>query len=559
MVGNHLRGPTRDPSGGAVGTSPRVSRTWVVVAGISLALAASLTLASALGARPGRVATFVGVLVGVSGFLGSVSQLLRDKFVGVPRWKRVAFATGIAGVFIGTVVALLSFQAPLPPLHRLTGPRDVAVVGFKGHGPGQNQRVLDDVSATFARDLGKVLEGTTVRDYATEYSMPLVELLHRDRHGLETRTRKFVDQSNAAILLGGIVTSGDAGQTLVRPAVYVRADQVADAPELAGWYTGEPLPMDAGWQSAYSRTAMVSELVQRARGLAEFTYALDAWRAGSAEQADHALARLLPGGGAPTSEHGTGFVTPDLVHLFRGHTLEDVAVTDPQNIRRSSLDAARAEYLAIADSSPIRLRARISLASNTYLRALGRHPSCAPGTVRAAEIAEASAAFRQLADDPAFTRLGRLKASVDLAQVENCRVGAGLVADDGTIDRALRRVRGARRTEGVKALVALAASVAAQHEAMYQRYDAAISDLRQALALEARFAVRALWEAQLAVVAFAQCDLATAATAHQESLRQLSSAIRTGTAPKQRYDTYRTDYDHRLSEARATCGPGSSG
>lgn len=559
MSGNQRSGLPRDPSDGEARTSPGVSRIWVVVAGISLALAASLALASALGARPGRVATFVGVLVGVSGFLGSVSQLLWDRFAGVPRWKRVAFATGMAGIFIGTVVALLSFQAPPPPLHRLTGPRDVAVVGFKGNGPGQNQRVLDDVSATFAHDLSKALKDTTVRDYATEYSLPLTELLHRDHHGLETRTRKFIDQSNAAILLGGIVTAGDAGQTLVRPAVYVRPDQVTDAPELAGWYTGEPLPIDAGWQSAYSRTAMVSELVQRARGLAEFTHALDAWRQGNAAQADHALARLLPGGGSPTSDSGTGFVTPDLVHLFRGHTLEDIAVRDPKNIRRSALDAARAEYLAIPDSSPTQLRARLSLATNTHLRALGRHPSCAPGTVQAAELAKASAAFRRLADDPAFTRLGQLKASVDLAQAENCRVTAGLVADDGTIDRALRRVRHAERTEGVKALAAFAASVAAQHEAIYQRYDAAISNLRQALALEPRFAVRALWETQLAVLALAQCDFATAATAHQESLRQLRSAISTRTAPEQRYDTYQTDYKHQLSEARATCGPGSSG
>lgn len=558
MTRNHPHDSGGGPSGGDADTRPRASRAWAVVAGISLALAASLALASALGARPGRVATFVGVMVGVSGFLGSVSQLLRDKFVEVPRWKRLAFAAGIVGVFIGTVVLLLHFQAPPPPLHRLTGPRDVAVVGFKGSGPGQNQRVLDDVSATFARDLSKVLDDTTVRDYATEYPLPLKELLQHDHHGLETRTRKFVDQSNAAILLGGIVTAGDAGQTLVRPAVYVRPDQVVDAPELSGWYTGEPLPMDAGWQSAYSRRAMVSELVRRARGLADFTYALDAWRQGNAAQADRALARLLPGGGSPTSESGTGFVTPDLVHLFRGHTLEDVALKDPENVHRAELDAARGEYQAIADSSPIRLRAQISLAYNTYLRALGLHPSCNPGTVRAAELAEAAAAFRRLADDPAFTRLGRLKASYDLAQVEFCRVRAELVADDGTIERALQRVRSAPRTEGVKELVALAASMAALHEEMYERYDKAISYLRQALALEARFALRALWEAELAGFALAQCDFPTAATAHQESLRQLSSAIRTGTAPKERYDTYRADYEHRLSEAHATCGAGSS-
>ncbi|MEU5764466.1 hypothetical protein ABZ782_00910 [Streptomyces asoensis] len=531
----------------------------MVVAGVSLALAASLALASALGARPGRVATFVGVLVGVSGFLGSVSQLLRDKFAGVPRWKRAAFAAGVAGVFVGTVVVLLRFQGPPPPLHRLTGPRDVAVVGFEGSGPGQDQRVLDDVSATFARDLGKVLPGSAVRDYATEYSLPLVQLLHRDRHRLENRTTEFVDQSNAAILLGGIVTSGDAGQTLVRPVVYVRADQVMDAPELAGWYTGVPLPMDAGWQSEYSRTAMVSELVQRARGLAEFTSALDAWRAGNAAQAERVLSRLLPGGGSRTSESGSGFVTPDLVRLFRGHALEDIAVADPKNIPRAGLDAARAEYLAIADSSPIRLRARLSMADNTYLRALGPHPSCAAGAVRAADLAEASASFKRLADDPAFTRLGRLKASIGLAQAENCRVSAGLVADDGTIERSLRRVRRTPLSPDTKSLVALAASVAAHHELLYDRYDAAIADLRQALALEARFAVRALWEAQLSSVALAQCDFGTAATAHQASLSQLSSAIRTGTAPEERYADYRTDYGTRLSEARTRCGSEGSG
>ncbi|MBK3632197.1 hypothetical protein JHN52_04350 [Streptomyces sp. MBT97] len=560
MGGHHLPDPARDPSDGDPGAGPRVSRTWVVVAGVSLALAASLALASALGARPGKVATFVGVLVGVSGFLGSVGQLLRDRFAGVPRWKRAVFAAGVAGVFAGTVFLLLRFQAPPPPLHRLTGPRDVAVVGFEGSGPGQDQQVLDDVSATFAHDLGKVLPGSAVRDYAAEHSLPLVRLLHGDRHDLENRTAKFVDRSNAAILLGGIVTAGDAGQTLVRPAVYVRADQVTDAPELAGWYTGEPLPMDAGWQSAYSRTAMVSELVRRARGLADFTSALDAWRAGNAAQAERVLARLLPGGGgSPASESGTGFVTPDLVRLFRGHALEDIAVADPKNIRRAGLDAARTEYLAIADSSPIRLRARLSMADNTYLRALGPHPSCAEGTVRAADLAEASASFRRLADDPAFTRPGRLKASIGLAQAENCRVSAGLVADDGTIERSLRRVRGAPRTPDTRSLVALAASVAAHHELLYDRYDAAIADLRQALALEARFAVRALWEAQLSSVALARCDFGTAASAHQASLSQLSSAIQTGTAPEERYADYRTDYASRLSEARARCGSGSSG
>jgi tetratricopeptide (TPR) repeat protein/xanthosine utilization system XapX-like protein len=524
------------------------------VAGISLALAASLALASALGARPGRAATFVGVLVGVTGFLGSVSQLLRDRFTGVARWRRAAFASGIAGVFIGTVLALLHFQAPPPPLYRLTGTQNVAVVGFKAHGSGQDQRILDDVSATFALDLGKALPAATVRDYATEYSLPLTDLLHADDHGLDARTRKFVDQSNASILLGGIVTQGDAGQTLVRPAVYVRADHVTDAPELAGWYTGEQVPSDQGLQFPHSRAAMVSELVRRARGLAEFTDALDAWHAGNAALADRAFARLLHDGGSGGAlGTGTGFVTPDLVHLFRGHALEDAATADPTTIRPSGLDAARAEYQAIPATSPIRLRAQLSLATNDYLRSLGPVATCEPGTVRAAGLARASATLRRLADDPAFTKLGRLKASVNLAQTELCRVAAGLAADDGTIDRALRQARSTRPIEGSRELQAFAASFAAQHEASLGRYGAAISDLRQALKLEPRFARRALWQAQLASWALEQCDLAQAAAAHRESLRQLDSAIRTGTAPGHQYDAYVTDYGQRLSAALAKC------
>lgn len=538
--------------------APRISRTWAAVAGISLALAGSLAVAGTLGARPGRVATFVGVLVGVTGFLGSVSQLLRDRFAGVSARKRAALAGGIGCLFVGAVLVLLRFQAPPPPLYRLTGPQDVAVVGFKDQGSGQDGRVLDDVSATFAQDLLKALPaGMAVRDYAREYALPLAELLHRDHRHLDTRTRKFVGQSNAAILVGGIVMGGPAGQTTVRPAVYVRADHVPDAPELAGWYTGDPVATVAGLASAHSRAALVTDMVAQAKGLALFTDALDAWHDGDAAQAGRTLARLLPGGsGTVALDAGSGFVSPDLVHLFRGHALEQAAL-DGQDVSPSTLNAAGAEYRAIPVDSPIGLRAQLSLAGNTYLRALGSS-GCDPGTARGADLAAVSSTLRRLAADPDFSSLGRLKATVNLAQVEYCRVAAELTSDDGTIGRAVRRVRAARPGVGVPELQAIAASIAAQREADRGRLEAAISDIRQALALEGHFVRRFMWQEWLAIWALERCDLTTGAQGLRDSLGDLRNAVRTGAAAWKQYEASRKDFAQQMSEARARCGPRSS-
>jgi hypothetical protein len=525
----------------------------VVAAGISLALAASLALANALGAKPGRPATVVGVLVGLTGFLGSATQLLRDKLAGVPRWQRTAYAAAIGGVFLGGVLVLLRFQAPPPPLYRLTGPQDVAVVGFKDHGAGQDQRLLDDVSETFAQALGKALpEGTAVRDYATEYTLPLTDLLHGDHQHLDSRTRKFVGQSNAGILLGGIVTAGSAGQIEVRPAVYVRADQVRDAPELAGWYTGRAIHADQSLGLAHSRAALVSDLVRQASGLTEFTSALDAWRSGRVTEAVATFARLLPPAATSELDAGSGFVSPDLVHLFRGHALEQ-RVIDGQAASRSQLEAAGAEYRAIPAHSPIRLRAQLSLAGNTYLRAVTA-TDCAPGVLRDSDIDGVPSTLRRLAADPSFTPLGRLTATVNLAQVEYCRINARLTQDDGTIDAAVRRVRAARPGVGVRELKALAISITAWRDADRNRLQGAISLIRQALALESHFVRRALWQEWLAIWAFDRCDLATGDQASRDSLDERRNAFRTGATSRQDYEESRKRLEQQMSEARTRCG-----
>ncbi|MFF1306152.1 hypothetical protein [Streptomyces sp. NPDC058307] len=426
------------------------------------------------------------------------------------------------------------------------------MVGFKDRGSGQDQQLLDDVSSTFARALPK---GTVVHDYATEYELPLSELLHGDHRRLDSRTRKFVVQSNAAILVGGIVSPGSGGQINVRPAVYVRADQVPDAPELVGWYTSQPVPADQSLGLAHSRNALVAELVRQASGLAQFTSALDAWQSGRTTEAVAGFARLLPGKGTSDLDSGTGFVTSDLVHLFRGHALEQTTVNG-QEASRSALEAAGADYRAIPADSPIWLRAQLSLAGNIYLRA-ETATDCAPGALRDSDIAGVTSTLRRLMSDAKFTTLGRLKAAVNLAQVEYCRINAGLTSDDGTVDAVVRRVRAAGPGVGVRELKALAASIAAQREADRGRLDAAISGMRQALVLESRFVVRAQWLAWLAAWAFERCDPVTGDQAARDSLDQMRNAIRTGAASRQGYEADRKFLDRRKNQARARCGSGS--
>ncbi|MFG2340513.1 hypothetical protein [Streptomyces yangpuensis] len=90
-----------------------------------------------------------------------------------------------------------------------------------------------------------------------------------------------------------------------------------------------------------------------------------------------------------------------------------------------------------------RRHAALGLQGNAYRRAIGPAHSCRPGTVRAADLARVSKALRILAADPGMPELGRIKAHVNPAQVEQCRITARLVKDDGTLERAVATVRSA--------------------------------------------------------------------------------------------------------------------
>ncbi|MDX3538126.1 hypothetical protein PV721_27990 [Streptomyces sp. MB09-01] len=194
-------------------------------------------------------------------------------------------------------------------------------------GAGQDQQVLDDVSEAFTTDLMKdqLPEGSQAHDYARVTSPPLEVLGKADENHrkLDDWTNDFVDRTNAGIIIGGLVTTDSAGQIGLRPAVYVRAAQVADVPELAGWYLSGQVRLDQDWSSDTGRRHVIAELTRRTQGLAGFTHARDLWRNGKVADARRALDKLLPSGaGGAVREDGAEFVTTDLVRLFHGHSLE---------------------------------------------------------------------------------------------------------------------------------------------------------------------------------------------------------------------------------------------
>ncbi|MFF4551116.1 hypothetical protein ACFY1J_44350 [Streptomyces sp. NPDC001406] len=279
--------------------------------------------------------------------------------------------------------------------------------------------------------------------------------------------------------------------------------------------------------------------------------ALDTWRNGSPAKATRILQHLLD----PKQQVGTGgFVPPELIRLFHGHAAEVQAAGETGTGRQKLLEAARADYLAISKDSPAGRRAALSLQFNAYLRALGPTPNCKPGTVRAGELAQIAQALRALAKDPEFTELGRLKATVNLAQVENCRITAQLVRDDGRVERAVAVVSEAPDLTGSDELRALAESIAALHAAGKGDLAAAIRHIRAAIAHRPNLVEQAIWNGFLARWSLARCDLETGRTAQQEALSLLDAAEQAGRASSKLRRHYEQDFAAKLRKAKKHCG-----
>ncbi|WP_052863788.1 S1 family peptidase [Streptomyces niger] len=489
----------------------------------------------------------------ISGLHKVTARAVRRAKIRTPALRAGALVVVATGV---SLVIAYTIPPEAPPIHRMSGLPNAGVVSFEGRGDEQDPQVLDDVATSFTRALRRTLKGTEVHGYVSDVRLPLSGLTGSDRRQLDNRTSDFVRRSNAALVISALVNTDTTGQTKVTPAIYVRPDQVPDAPELSGWYAGGDIVMDAGWESSTGRNAVVSQLVARTRGLAEFVTALDLWRNGRGNEAAEKFDRLLRDDDSAGRSLNKQFVGSDLLHLFRGHALEQMALGENAAGWKAALTAARADYEAVPRGSPIHRRARLSLAGNTYLTSVGPAPTCRVKTVQPAGLKTAAASLQRLASDAAFTDIGRLKASVNLAQVKQCLITAGLTPDDGSVDRLTARVRAARHVDGGQPLRALAASVAATHSAAEGELAEAVMTMKEALKDERRFATRALWEGLLASWSYRLCAVADGDGAQRRSISQLEAAVSSGEVPARKLTEYHAVFDDERSAAHARCGAG---
>ncbi|PKW11876.1 hypothetical protein SAMN05428944_0890 [Streptomyces sp. 1222.5] len=492
------------------------------------------------------------ILAALAGYLVAVRVVIRDRFGQRPRRARLLVWAVAAGLFLGSVAVLFAFRPPPPPLTRMSGARDVAVVGFAGHDGRPDKRVLADVAADFTHAMaGRIPTAGAVRDYTGEVSLPLTQLEEAHRDALEHETSRFADESDAEIVVSGLVATDPAGQTTLRPAVYVRADQVPDAPELASWFLGAPILMARGWESAQGRAQLRTELTRQIGTLAQFMDALDTWRNGRPARAVQILNGLLD----PTRRSGTDSLVPlDLLRLFHGHAAEAQAVGEPADGRQKLLQQARTDYLTIDDGSAAGRRAALSLQYNAYLRARNGAQGCEPGNVNGRELADISRALRALAQDRRLGELGRLRATVNLAQAEQCRITAHLAKDNGAVQRAVAPALKAPDITGSTDIRALAAAIAAVNANDRGDVTSAIRYIRLAIANGQDLQQRAVWHGLLATWSLARCDLRTGRTATQDALAQLAAAERAGRTSPQLHHQLEQAFTTQLSGAERRCG-----
>ncbi|MEV6400553.1 hypothetical protein AB0M39_38225 [Streptomyces sp. NPDC051907] len=214
------------------------------------------------------------------------------------------------------------------------------MAGFAAADDRQDQRVLDGFADDFADEVkGQLPSATDVRSYAAEAGLPLADLPDPDRSSdlrdsdrsreLEQKTAAFADKTNALIVLAGLARS-EGEQTKVRPAVYIRSNEIANLPELVGWYVGKPIPVPRGLGSRGERDRLSEQLTQQVGDLAKFLDAMETWRTDDLAKAGRIL------NGLPVSEPQdgrNGFVPPDLVLLFRGTAAEQQPVAHTRTAR----------------------------------------------------------------------------------------------------------------------------------------------------------------------------------------------------------------------------------
>lgn len=513
------------------------SRSEWVRAGIAALGAVAAVVAVvliALGAGEGPVILLMGAVGGVATFATSLWGVLKP----FGERQRLVFGMSVAGLAIVLVGVGLATRA-VAPLPVLDGAQDVAIAGFRSSDESVQQQ-FDAAASSLADDLHS--PAGEVSDYTPLVNPPLDQLAGAATDGLDRWARSFVADTQAELVLAGYASVQENKQTSVELGLFVSPELAIEAAEVAGWYRLEPLILERPPGSATERDRLKERIQDALDGLLTLLRGLDAWHAGEATEAVDVLSTLP--GIDQTPPDGT---VAGLGLLIRGHALQDLAAAAPSEEATQLLARARSNYEAAAAAEELAKRAAVSLGLNAYLEVARL---CAIGQAADEHLLAAAQRLRAVIAASTASELLRLKAGVNLAQVQLCRAQSG-PADTTELDTLLQDLvtidtTGAGAEQVIRRqLKALALSVYAVRLSTNDDFAPAVAALDDALALEPRSHRQAVWHSLQAVWLLQQCRTSEAQDVREEALRQATEAADRGRLPA----TWGASFDEAFNEA----------
>ena len=540
-----------DEGQSASSEEPRTRRFWLVLAAVPVAGSLAIGVLNVVGAGTGPVVNIVVVLMLVAGFLAAVAKALEEQLSEASRRTRRAYAAGVVACALLLLVAGLVTRT-VAPLHRMPGTSDVAVIGFAA--PSEDdQTEYDDLASAMADALPEA-DGSEVRSYAGEIAPPLEQLRPRqDLAELDGWLEEFLQETDAELVLAGYAEPGNAGQTTLRTVAYVPGKVSSDAAELSGWYVLDDFLTDRTVDSARIRRALLDRVTTQLGGLTSFLTGLDAWQSGFAADAIAAFSKAIP-----SSSRGSGLA--DLARLFRGHAIESRAQAVSPADRRRLLEKAHQDYAAIPASSTVANRARVSTATNDYLRAL--LAGCDPKVEVTSHLDASASVLHEIGIAADLPELLRRRAQVNQAQVELCRLRAGRAGAAASLDSLLGGLTRMSLPEGdangdaYRQVKALALSIQAIRDSDAGRPDEAAETMGRALDLDPRFERQAPWLGLRSAWLLKTCRLDDGTQAQQQALIQVRAAVQSGRLPNSEVEKYASAFKSDLGAARRRCGEG---
>ncbi|MFD3401549.1 hypothetical protein ACFWUU_12755 [Kribbella sp. NPDC058693] len=497
----------------------------------------------------------VALLVGA--FASSIRTLLKEQLRRASKRTRRLYIGGTAASVVALVV-VGTLTRTVAPVERLPGPGDVAIVGLAAPTKGE-QRAYDDLASNLARRLDSSGE-QTARSY------PDTDDLRWPDPGDPSSLRRFdkwatefVGQMGAEILIAGQARRELSGQVTLALAIFISPVLITDASELAGWYGLDEVRFDRDLRSASTQADVLDRVAAQVGDVSGFITALDAWHSGLLDKAAAGFSALL----AHLSSN-SGSALHELALLFSGHVDEAVAVQTAGPKKSAALLAtARARYLELQHSPTLGARAKLSLAGNDFYTA--SRQGCRAGVVDLDRLRQAVGTLNELVQKPSSSDLLRLKARVNLVQVDRCSQLAGSApyrpADEARAILLAEAVPAAgpeqELRKQIKALAlsdeALRLRTLSVSQGSPELVDEAIEQLDQALALDSRFERQALWLGLKSAWQLARCRVEQAIESQAMSQSQRRESVRLGRTPQSELEQWERAFARDRSLAQKEC------